>query len=266
MKREIAEELAFNFRAHGHYGRGDRVHLTPAQARMVARTAARTPEVMVKVLSAGATSAKAVQRHIDYVSRKGGVELHTDDGDIIGGKGSTSSLAEDWNLDLEEVGAGSALGSIRRKTHPRLVHKLMFSMPPGTNPEKVLSAVQTFCREEFALKRRYVMALHTDEPHPHVHVVVKAMGDDGRRLNVKKATLKEWRVKFADHLRSEGVAANATPRPFRKQAVSPVPSTVHWLKQRERAGESRLATGHQHAGGPGVAPSRQMNPCAASRT
>jgi hypothetical protein len=41
------------------------------------------------------------------------------------------------------------------------------------------------------------MALHTDEPHSHVHVVVKATGDDGRRLNIRKATLKEWRARFA---------------------------------------------------------------------
>jgi hypothetical protein len=26
------------------------------------------------------------------------------------------------------------------------------------------------------------MVLHTDGPHPHVHVVVKAMGYDGKRL------------------------------------------------------------------------------------
>jgi hypothetical protein len=65
----------------------------------------------------------------------------------------------------------------------------MFPMPPGTNSAKVLSAVQNLCREEFALKHRYVMALHTDEPHPHVHVVVKAIGDNGTRLNIKKATL-----------------------------------------------------------------------------
>ena len=170
MNRQIAEELAFNFRAYGRNGRGDRIQLTPAQARMVARTAARTPEVMVKVLSSGATSAKAVQRHIDYVARKGEVELHTDDGEQLNGNGSASSLTEDWNLDLEEAGATNSLGSQKRKSPPRLAHKLMFSMPPGTRPEKVLSAVQNFCREEFALKHRYVMALHTDEPHPHVHV------------------------------------------------------------------------------------------------
>ena len=92
-------------------------------------------------------------------------------------------------------------------------------MPPGTNPEKVQLAVQNLCREEFALKHRCVMALHTDEPHPHVHVVVKAIGDDGRRLNINKATLKEWRMRFAAHLRAEGVASNAAPLPYRGQSV-----------------------------------------------
>jgi hypothetical protein len=233
MNRQIADELAFNFRAYGRLGRADRMQLTPAQARMVARTAAHTPEVMVKVLSTGAGSTKSVQSHIDYVARKGEVDLHTDDGEVLAGKGSASSIPDDWNLDLDEAGGRNSLGSQRRRATPRLVHKLMFSMPPGTNPDKVLSAVQNLCREEFALKHRYVMALHTDEPHPHVHVILKAMRDDGRRLNIKKATLKEWRAKFAHHLRQEGVAANATPRPFRGSSVSPTPQSVIWLRIRE---------------------------------
>ena len=89
---------------------------------------------------------------------------------------------------------------------------MIFSMPPGTPPQKVLSAVRTLAREEFALKHRYAMVLHTDEPHPHVHVVVKALGEDGRRLNIRKETLRNWRREFARHLREEGVAANATDR------------------------------------------------------
>jgi hypothetical protein len=46
----------------------------------------------------------------------------------------------------------------------------MFSMPAGTPPGKVLAAVKNFAREEFALKHPYAMVLHTDEPHPHVHM------------------------------------------------------------------------------------------------
>jgi type IV secretion system T-DNA border endonuclease VirD2 len=56
------------------------------------------------------------------------------------------------------------------------------------------------------------MALHTDEPHPHVHVVVKAVSERGERLNIRKATLRHWRTEFARHLRALGVPANATQR------------------------------------------------------
>jgi hypothetical protein len=47
-------------------------------------------------------------------------------------------------------------------------------MPAGTPPEKLLAAVRKFAQEEFALQHRYAMVLHTDQKHPHVHVVVKA--------------------------------------------------------------------------------------------
>jgi hypothetical protein len=46
-------------------------------------------------------------------------------------------------------------------------------------------------------------------------MVVKAMGYDGTRLNIRKATLREWRRQFARHLRERGVEANATERAVR---------------------------------------------------
>jgi len=98
---------------------------------------------------------------------------------------------------------------------PKLVHKMIFSMPAGTPPKKVLAAVKDFAREEFGAKHRYAMVLHTDEPHPHVHVVVRAMGYDGERLNIRKATLRTRRQQFARHLRVHGMAANATDRAAR---------------------------------------------------
>jgi hypothetical protein len=94
----------------------------------------------------------------------------------------------------------------------------MFSMPAGTPPDKLLAAVQNFAREEFALKHRYIMVLHTDEPHPHVHMVVKAVSEQGVRLNIRKAALREWRRKFARYLREQGVAANATERAVRGES------------------------------------------------
>ncbi len=228
MKKAIAEELAFNFRAHGHLGRVDRTRLSLAQAQMVARTAARTPEVMVKVLGGGATTAKAVRKHLEYIGRKGEVDLLTDYGLAIGDREGSAELPLNWDLDMEEAGAESLLERGTKAVAPRLVHKLVFSMPPGTNSEKVYGAVQNFCREEFGLQHRYVMALHTDDAHPHVHVVLKAMSEQGKRLNIKKVNLKEWRVKFAHHLRELGVAANATPRQFRTQPIRPITLSAYW--------------------------------------
>jgi hypothetical protein len=95
----------------------------------------------------------------------------------------------------------------------------MFFMPAGTSPDKVLAAVRNFLREEFALKHRYAMALHTDEPHPHVHVALKAVSEQGQRLHIRKATLREWRARFAWHLRDLGVAANATQRHIRGETT-----------------------------------------------
>ena len=68
-----------------------------------------------------------------------------------------------------------------------------------------------------------------------MHVVLKATSEHGRRLNIKKAHLKEWRVKFTDHLRELGVAANATPRMFRGSAERPIALALYWRDSRENA-------------------------------
>jgi hypothetical protein len=188
---------------------------------LITRTVNRTPEVMVKVLSRGGQDFKAIGRHIDYLSRKGELEIETDEGQRLSGKGLEQVLLERWDLDLEELRSSSDLEPRARKSPPKLVHKLMFSMPAGTSPEKVLTAVKNFAREEFALQHRYLMVLHTDEPHPHVHMVVKAMGEDGRRLNIQKATLRTWRREFARHLRALSVPANATERAVRGETRTP---------------------------------------------
>jgi hypothetical protein len=172
---------------------------------------------MVKMLNQGGTSLGAVRRHIQYLDRGGELVIETDDGEPLKGKGAALALLEDWGLDLDEKRPTADLKPWwgKGKKHPKLVQKILFSMPAGTPPKKVLAAVKNFAREEFGAKHRYAMVLHTDEPHPHVHMVVRAMGSDGRRLNIRKDTLREWRREFARHLREQGVAANATERAVR---------------------------------------------------
>jgi Plasmid recombination enzyme len=204
-----------DIRSDARRGPGRRDHLSPAQVESIARTVRRTPEVMVKVLSRGPGDLGGVARHIKYLVRDGEVEIETDDGRRLEGKGLEKEILRDWDLDLDEARSTPDQRFPGKRPPPKLVQKLMFSMPAGTPPLKVLAAVRNFAREEFGAKHRYAMVLHTDEPHPHVHMVVKSLSEDGKRLNIRKATLREWRTEFARHLREQGVAANATPRAAR---------------------------------------------------
>jgi Relaxase/Mobilisation nuclease domain len=218
--------------SYARRGPGRRDRLSAAEIELIARTINRAPEVMVKVLNRGGQDLAAVARHLDYLNREGELELETDDGQRLGGEGSEKELLEDWDLDLEEARAWADVGPRAHRKPPKLVQKLVFSMPPGTPPEKLLTAVKNFAREEFALKHRYAMVLHTDEPHPHVHMVVKAMGEHGQRLNVRRETLREWRRGFAGHLRKQGVSANATEREVRGKTRSRKSDGIYRAMQR----------------------------------
>jgi len=50
--------------------------------------------------------------------------------------------------------------------------------------DKVLAAARKFARENFA-QHRYAKVLRTDQKHPHVHLVVKAENELGRRLHIE---------------------------------------------------------------------------------
>lgn len=208
----MSREPLFDLMSYARRGPGRRDHLSPAQIQQIARTVQRTPEVMVKVLPRGTNSLASVQKHLGYIGRNGDVPLESDEGETLPSRQAAKDLLADWDLDLEGYRGKSDLLATRSRPAPKLVHKIMFSMPTGTPAEKVLTAVRAFCREEFAFKHRYALALHTDEPHPHVHVVIKAMSEQGERLHIRKATLRHWRSEFARHLRDIGVPANATDR------------------------------------------------------
>ncbi|MBB6095628.1 hypothetical protein HNQ60_004519 [Povalibacter uvarum] len=203
----------------GRAGSGRRDRLSPEQIAQIARTVNRTPEVMVKVLTRNSSGLSSVAQHFDYIGRDGELEIETDDGEQVSGKRIGRALINDWNLELEQHRRTNELTAGKGRKPAKLVHKLMFSMPAGTPPSAVLKATRTLLREEFGLKHRYAFVLHTDEPHPHVHAVVKAVSEQGERLHIRKATLRRWRAEFARHLREHGVAANATERAVRGQVV-----------------------------------------------
>jgi len=220
--------------SYGRRGRETPLRFSPAEIEQIRRTVHGVPEVMVKV-SGGGKSAAGVQAHFAYIDRHGKLEVYTDEGERLQGKDVAAHLVDDWNLDAGKGQYRSEPKAGEKDTRPKQVHNIVFSMPAGTPPEKLLAATQKFSRVKFADKHRYAMVLHTDQRHPHVHLVVKARSEDGERLHIRKATLRQWRADFASDLRDFGVAANATPTPMRGR---PKASKLDGIYRALRRGQS----------------------------
>lgn len=231
----FGEKPLLDIATYARRGPAGRIHISPAAVAHIAGTVGRAPEVMVKVTK-GATSLRGVIAHLDYIDRHGDLEIETDQGERLVGKGVEQQLVSDWELRSEQARARSPYkGQVGRRP-TRLVHNVVLSMPKGTAPEKVLAASRAFAREQFGLKHRYGLVLHTDQHHPHVHLVIKAVGEDGQRLNIRKATLRQWRQDFAEQLRAQGVEANATERAVRGRSASTLKDGIYRTALR---GESR---------------------------
>jgi hypothetical protein len=171
---------------------------------------------MVKV-TGGGKKVGGVAAHFSYISQHGELELETDRGERVTGD-NQKALIKDWHLDLSAGQYRGPRGTRAFARPVKLVHNIVLSMPSPTPPDKVLAAAKLFAREKFGAIHRYAMVLHTHQQHPHVHLVVKAEREDGKgRLHIDKAMLREWREDFAQEMRNQGIAANATPRSVRGQ-------------------------------------------------
>ena len=163
------------------------------------RRTKRAPEVMVKVSGFGYNNAHTAN-HLDYISRNGKLELEDEIGLVYQEQQTIHQLAKDWNeSDFQQR------KRTRHSTH------LVLSMPDGTEPKAVKQAVRAFAQKTFSENYQYVFALHTDTDSPHVHLTIKNLGFDGRRLHVRKGLPQIWREQFAGELERLGVAAEATP-------------------------------------------------------
>lgn len=198
----------------------------------LARVAKRAPEVMVKVT--GRThDAGHLRDHLDYISRNGELEMEDRYGAVIAGRAAVKELAQDWSA--------IAMADPRRRTNTPVSLSVVLSMPAEVDPMIVRDAARVFAREVFADRFDYAFALHTDAPHPHVHIAVRLSGDDGTRLNPKKADLEVWRQVFAQALRDRGVEAEATPRRARGVTRKAERTSLRRIRERHEAGQGEPA-------------------------
>lgn len=212
----------------------------------------KAPEVMVKITPGVPKGMRQIKDHLDYISRNGRIDLEDEGGNVFRGKDDLKELREDWAY------GGFA---IPEEGRTREAFNIVLSMPEGTDELAVKRAVRDFAAREFE-GFQYVMAAHTFDTdpdpkpskHPHVHLSVKARGEDGTRLNPRKADLQRWREGFAEALREHGVEAAATNRQLRlkrqrgeKQSVRQIRDgggTLHSIG-RSKATPERIAKAKQ---------------------
>ena len=199
----------------------------PTARAKLARIVRKAPEVVVKV-TGRQRGGSHVKAHLDYIGRKGDVEIESRDGEILTAKEDIAEHAAEWS------------DTLNWRTRPTVSSvSLIFSMPEGTDPEKVLGAVRALAHAELSDNHDYVLALHTDTPRPHVHLTVQAEGLDRIRFNPRPVQLNRFRERFARELRARGVAAEATPRRARGQGIAGSSMALVKLRARLRSEGSR---------------------------
>lgn len=196
-----------------------------------ARVARRAPEVLVKITGRARDGAH-LKAHLDYVSRNGVLPLEGPDGERLEGRGQVRDLARDWaeEFALEPGRRGDASISL----------SIVLSMPAGTDVVRLHDAARAFAAATFGERFPYVFALHDEGRHPHVHLTVRRLGQDGERLNPRKADLQTWREGFARALRDRSIEAEATPRRTRGVTRKAERIAVRKMRERFAAGQGAI--------------------------
>src|SRR3546814_12322122 len=102
---------------------------------MLARIVRKAPEVVVKV-TGRQRGGSHIKAHLDYIGRKGDVEIETRDGDILTAKEDIAERVAEWSEPLQW------------RSRPTVSSvSLIFSMPEGPDHEKVLGAFRALAHE-----------------------------------------------------------------------------------------------------------------------
>ncbi len=183
---------------------GGRAFITTASRIRAAR---RVPEAVVKIASYGGGRSSTFDL-LDYIGREGALPLDTDSGERLEDRDAYRDLAQEWARADQKEG-------LKRKTMHMLV-----SGPKGADPEKVFEAAKLYGQKVFGEKFPYVMVLHNDKEHPHVHFLVRLKGRDEERFRIAQGGFQQIREAFAESCREVGLEMNATPREVRGAARS----------------------------------------------
>ena len=218
----------------GRAGRSPRSKSTARNAGDLGRrlrivVAAKHGQSVVKVVSYG-RGAASVANQLNYIGRRGHTELETREAGVLSTVADVAEFVGDWAADFDT------------KANSRNTVHLVISVKAGTDRERAHQAVRDFARESFAANYDYVLTRHDDTDHPHSHLIVKLRGDDGRKLDPRKAELQQWREEYARVARRYGILLDASQRRERGQGRKSESMAVRRLRERGVPSRARVST------------------------
>jgi type IV secretion system T-DNA border endonuclease VirD2 len=223
--------------------------LGPAHARDLKRGLAggpfpgRRPQAVVKMIrKGGASDTRGLKAQIAYLSREGEVPLKRSEAfmGIEVDAAQLDAIETAWRMPPE--GSGRA----DRTSH------FIVSFPEDTPHGAAERAGRAWAGEMFGSGRfggdsfDHYTAFHTDQAHPHMHVVVNRRGlENGEWLKVSlRGDLNYDRMRevLVDVAGREGIEMEATTRFARGIHDRPAPDAEYRLARRER--RDAMAPGH----------------------
>lgn len=210
---------------------GDRAHVI--RGRIQATVVRRAPQVLLKI-SGGGRGMAAIARHFAYISRGGRLALEDDRGLTHASKEEVLELLQQWRY-------GGAL--IPEVSDRREALNFVLGTPAGSDAQLLRLAARDFARSALT-EHRYVMVLHEDSKHPHVHLTVRARSMSGRYLQTW-TEWSGWRSEFAERLRALGVDVEATRQVARGESRTTSPI---WQIKAKELGLLRAKGGETKSG------------------
>ncbi len=180
----------------------------PAKAKLLKREKLSNNgyEVVFKITSS-AKNTKQLSAHINYISRKGSLELIDSDLNIYTNK-------KDLVYCLENYQNGYVIpNENENKKERRETYNMVFSMRDYDDCDSTSlknAAFETI--KNLYPNAHFTLAFHNDTDNPHCHICLKVTNNDGSRIDIKKADCTKIRKIFADNLNKRGIYALATRR------------------------------------------------------
>lgn len=160
-------------------------------------------EVIVRV-TGRTKSVRTLGAQLLYNARAGHLDAEHSSGRVLHGKEDLHVLRDRW---AEENGVLA-----RHPSCPTQSLGVVLSMPAGTDAAAVRAATVAWAHQHLTPRTEWLATVHHDRAHPHAHVAIRAVQDDGRRIAASPAEVQQWRESFARGLQSLGIEAHATPR------------------------------------------------------